>query len=603
MLEASAWRDMLGFLRPHRGLVAVGAVLTLVGGLIGLTQPVMAKWIVDALEQNRTVLGPLVLLTVAVVFGSGIAAVGYYLLGRVAESVVLKSRRELVAHVLRLRMPETTRFQPGDLMSRVTVDTTLLREAVSQTLIDALKGIMMLLVIVVMMWLMDPVLLLVTLGVLVVAAALIGLVVPFFQRYSGKMQAAIAEINTVLERTFGAFRTIKASGSEPQEAARIGKATHTAWRYGLKLARLGGVVSAGAMLSIHLSFLVVLGVGGARVASGAIPIGTLIAFLLYLFSLIEPVAGLITAASTFGTGVAAVRRMRDVHELEIEEVGDLDVDPDAEPRSQLALADPGEPASIAFRNVFFSYPGEQSPTVHHGVDFEIPARGMTAIVGPSGAGKSTVFSLIERFYEPDSGTITVDGRDIRDWPLAELRATIGYVEQDAPVLAGTLRENLLIGIPDAGDEQIRDVLRRTRLAALVDRLPGGVESQVGHRGSSLSGGERQRIAIARALLRRPRLLLLDEATSQLDAVNEAALREVVAEVARDYTVLVVAHRLSTVTQADRILVMDAGRVRAMGSHTELVETDDLYRELAATQLLVSGDGVVGAGNGHPVRKG
>lgn len=219
--------------------------------------------------------------------------------------------------------------------------------------------------------------------------------------------------------------------------------------------------------------------------------------------------------------------------------------------------------------------------------FDVPARGMTAFVGPSGAGKTTVFSLIERFYDPEAGVVTLDGRDLSEWDLPQLRSAIGYVEQDAPVLSGSLRENLLLGNSDADEGAVGRVLKTTRLDGLVARLPKGLETLVGHRGTKLSGGERQRVAIARALLRRPRLLLLDEATSQLDAVNEAALRDTVADVARTTTVLVVAHRLSTVTMADRIVVMDAGRVRAVGTHRELVAADPLYAELAATQFLAT----------------
>lgn len=585
MLEASAWRELLVYLVPHRKLVVLGGVLTLGGAVIDLIQPMMAKWIVDALEQDRTVTDPLVLLTVAVLFGAVLSAVGYYLLGRVAESVVLTSRRDMVLRILRLRIPEISRISPGDLMSRVTADTTLLRRALGQALIDAVKGVLMLIVIVVAMWLMDPVLLLVTLGVLLVAGVLIGLVVPLFQRYSTQVQEAIADINSVLERALGALRAIKASGSEPQEATKVYSSTRRAWVYGLRLARLSGVVGSGALLAIHVSFLVVLGVGGARVAAGAIPIGTLIAFLLYLFTLIEPVAGLITAMSTFSTGVAAVRRIRDVQGLEVEP---LVAPVEGAPVPGTGRDLPRTPTALAFHDVHFSYPGSENLAVHQGVSFAIPAGGMTAVVGPSGAGKSTLFALVERFYDPVRGSIEVDGVDIRDWRLDELRAAIGYVEQDASVLAGSLRENLLIGIPDeVGDEEIWQALARTQLTSMVERLPAGLDTQVGHRGSSLSGGERQRIAIARALLRKPRLLLFDEVTSQLDAVNEAALRGVVVEVARELTVLVVAHRLSTVTKADRILVMEAGRIRAVGSHQELVGGDGLYRELAATQLLVN----------------
>jgi len=179
--------------------------------------------------------------------------------------------------------------------------------------------------------------------------------------------------------------------------------------------------------------------------------------------------------------------------------------------------------------------------------------------------------------------------DVQDWPLAELRAAIGYVEQDAPVLSGTLRANLLFGAPYTGDQELDEVLGTTRLDDMVARLPDGLDTPVGHRGIKLSGGERQRVAIARALLRRPQLLLLDEVTSQLDAVNEAALRATIAEAAATTTVLVVAHRLSTVTIADRIIVMDTGQVRAVGTHTQLITTDSLYAELATTQLLATAD--------------
>jgi len=320
----------------------------------------------------------------------------------------------------------------------------------------------------------------------------------------------------------------------------------------------------------------VLATGAAQVASGAISVGTLVAFLLYIIYMTGPLSQVMTAVTQYQVGAAAVTRIGEAERLPAESLDPVGPMPVAGQR----LA----PLSVEFEDVRFAY-RDGHPAAHHGVSFHLPAGGMTAFVGPSGAGKTTVFSLIERFYEPDSGRILVGGVSVLDWPLATLRAAIGYVEQDAPVLSGTLCENLLFGTPGASEAELDEALRISRLGALVARLPEGLETMVGHRGQRLSGGERQRVAIARALLRRPRLLLLDEVTSQLDAINEAALRETVADTARLTTVLVVAHRLSTVTMADRIIVLDAGRVLATGTHAELVAASPLYAELAATQFL------------------
>ncbi|MER7831253.1 ABC transporter ATP-binding protein [Streptomyces sp. NPDC095602] len=573
------WRALYRHFRPHRAVVALGTLLALIGTVAGLAQPLAAKALVERLGRDESITGVLLGLTVLVVAGAAVQATGSYVLERTAESVVLAARRSLIGRLLRLRLAEVERTQPGDLMSRITSDTTLLRAVTTRSVVSAVTGALGFLAALAMMLLMDAVLLGVTLGVIVLIGGAFALAMPRIAEATRRSQEAVGEISSRLERAFGAFRTVKASGAEERETAVVEAAARDAWRHGVKAAKWQALAGSSVGLAVQVSFLAVLGIGGARVASGAITVAELIAFLLYLFYLIEPISELVEAATQYQVGSAAIARIEEAERLEAEEPG----------RTAGAGDGPAGrgPASVVFEDVRFRY-RDDLPEVHHGVSFEVPGPGMTAFVGPSGAGKTTVFGLVERFYEATGGRVLVDGRDVRDWPVAALRGAIGYVEQDAPVLAGTLRENLVFAAPDATDEEIREVLVRARLDALVERLPEGLDTVVGHRGSKLSGGERQRVAVARALLRKPRLLLLDEATSQLDAVNELALRDVVAEVAREVTVLVVAHRLSTVTLADRIVVMDAGRVRAVGTHAELVAGDPLYAELAATQFLATG---------------
>ncbi|CAL9362595.1 ABC transporter ATP-binding protein [Streptomyces sp. enrichment culture] len=573
----SALRLLLGYVRPHRWALLGGALLSLMTGATGLMLPLVARELIDDLSADRAITGALLLMSALVVANAVLGGLGSYVLRRTAESVVLGARRSLSSYLLRLRIAAVDRTEPGDLMARITSDTTLLREVTTDSLVGLGTGGLTLIATVVLMGFVDPVLLGVTLGVITAAGTVLGVIVPRINRASRQAQDAVGVMGASLERVLGALRTVKASGAEPREERTLHEAAQESWRQSVRAAKWSAAAGNTAGLAMQIAFITVLAVGGARVATGAVDIGTLVAFLLFVFYLMAPIQEVVGAVTQYQAGSAALAR--------IQEALRLPAEPAAGPAE---LPAPGTaPASLAFEDVRFRY-AEDLPYVHHGVTFAVPAQGMTAFVGPSGAGKTTVFSLIERFYDPDGGVITLDGRDLADWPLGELRAAIGYVEQDAPVLSGSLRDNLLLGSPGADDDTVTRVLKTTRLDGLVSRLPQGLDTLVGHRGTKLSGGERQRVAIARALLRRPRLLLLDEATSQLDAVNEAALRDTVADVARTTTVLVVAHRLSTVTTADRIVVMDAGRVRAVGTHRELVTADPLYAELAATQFLATG---------------
>jgi ABC-type multidrug transport system fused ATPase/permease subunit len=576
--EQASLRVMYGYVRPYRLALLAGGLLSLATGATGLVLPLIVRALIGDLSRHRGLSGLIVIMSVLVLADAVLGAAGSYLLLRTADTLVLNTRKSLVSRLVRVSVGALDRSEPGDLMARVTVDTTLLRAVVSSAVIPAITGALTALAALVLMGLLDVVLFGVTLGAVGCIVVVETVIMPRIGRAFRQTQEAVGAMSAALERMFGAFRTVKASGAEGREEAQLHEAAAVAWSAGLRADRWQAIAGNTTELAIQFAFLAVLATGAAQVASAAISVGTLVAFLMYLLFLMGPVNLLVNAAAQYQAGAAAATRIEEARRLPAEPAGPA-----------VQVAEGAGPASVEFADVWFRY-REGHAAVQQGVSFAIAPGGMTAFVGPSGAGKTTVFSLIERFYEPDSGSVRVDGTDTREWPLGELRAAIGYVEQDAPVLSGTLRENLRFGAPEATDEELAGVLRTTRLLDLTGRLPDGLDTYVGHRGMRLSGGERQRIAIARALLRRPRLLLLDEATSQLDAINEAALRETVAEVARTITVLVVAHRLSTVTMADRIIVMDSGRVQAAGTHTELVAASPLYAELAATQFLATGIG-------------
>lgn len=572
------FRTLLGYVRPHHGVLSLAFVLALLGSAAGLAQPLAAAFVIDAVTDQGDLLAPILLLTALVLASAVVNAAESLLLQRTGERVVLAVRARLADRLVRLRMAELDTHPPGDLVSRATADTTLLREACTGALVGTANGVVGLVGALVLMAVLNLLLFGVTVAVLVVVVVMVLVVLPRIRAAVTRGQQAVGVLGAALERVLVAARTVKASGAEARETAAVDLAARDSYRAGVAAAKYNALVQAVAELSLQVSFLVVLGLGGGLVATGTLPVSTLVAFLLYLFYLTAPLSQLVLAATTFSEGLGAVQRITEVDAMAVEE----DVDPGPARPPGPAPGRAGPPV-VELHDVRFGY-AEREPVLH-GVSLVASAGGQTALVGPSGAGKTTVFSLLQRFYDAASGTITVDGRSIADIPRAELRRRVGYVEQDAPALAGTIGANLRYAAPDASDAEVADVLRATRLDELVAGLPRGLDTEVGPRGTTLSGGERQRLAIARALLRHPDVLLLDEATSQLDARNEVALRETIERAAQRCTVLIIAHRLSTVAAADKIVLIEAGRVRAVGRHDELLAADALYRELAAAQFV------------------
>ncbi|MDQ0937563.1 ABC transporter ATP-binding protein [Streptomyces turgidiscabies] len=587
-------RSLFPYLEGHWSTLGIVAVLSLAVTLLTLSQPVLTRDVLADIEADKPV-GRLVALLIGVlVVVAVLSGIRDYLLQRAAEGLVLTARRRLVARLLRLPIAEYDQRRTGDLLSRVGADTTLLRAVVTSGLFDTVTNVVMVGGSAVMMCLIDPTLFAATaLGLGLGVVAVVGL----SRRVRGASRDAqdrIGEMTSAVERAISAVRTIRASGAEEREARAVDGFAKDAYTAGMHIAKLQAMINPITSTTIQVAFLVVLGLGGARVASGAIQVGDMVAFVLFLFMLWFPLGRALTAYSRLQSGLGALQR--------IEEMVDLPQETDTVADAGTSRTPPGgalsvrertrpvtdtgaeRPPAIEFDRVSFGYAGGE--TVLRDVSLTVPRGTRTALVGPSGAGKSTLLSLVERFYDVTSGVVRVGGSDVRDLPRRELRRTLGYVEQSAPVLAGTVRDNLSLASPDATDEDMREVLRSVNLEDVIMRAPLGLDTQVGEGGVLLSGGERQRLALARTFLAAPPIMLLDEATSNLDARNEALMRNAISTVTTDRSLLVVAHRLSTVVDSDQIVVLEHGEVVAAGRHDELTGSSPLYRELASHQLLI-----------------
>ena len=614
--------QLLPYLFEHKKVLGVVIVLSVLGAAASLAQPLLVSQVITIVQAGDP-LGSLVgVLIVLVVISGLISGYQHYLLQRTGEGVVLSSRRKLVGRLLRLPISEFDARRTGDLVSRVGSDTTLLRAVLTQGLVEAIGGSLTFIGALVAMLIIDPVLLGLTVLVIAVSVVTVTLLSRRIRTASQAAQAKVGDLAASVERAISAIRTVRAANATERETSVIEEDARGAWRMGIQVAKISALVVPIAGIAMQVSFLVVLGVGGFRVASDAITVANLVAFILFLFMMIMPLGQFFGAITSVNSALGALGRIQEIIDLPAEDQFDRDIAPLAMTVGAANDKVNPEAAAISFENVHFGYavaPAEvaagsdAAPTtdtagsvetdadldadsigessldprpVLKGVSFSAPRGLRTALVGPSGAGKSTILALIERFYDVSDGTVRLGGLDIRSLDRTALRAQIGYVEQDAPVLAGSLRDNLTLATPDATDEDCIKVLQAVNLGEVLDRDPAGLGAAVGESGVKLSGGERQRLAIARALLAAPPILLLDESTSSLDGKNEQMMREAIDAVAVDRTLIVIAHRLSTVVDSDQIVVLDHGEVVGVGTHSELVVSTPLYRDLAKHQLLV-----------------
>ena len=579
--------QLLPYLLEHKAALWIAMALSVFGAGISLAQPLVVGQVITAVQQKGD-LGPIVFLLVAVILGSAVTGgFMYYVLAKAGEGVVFSARQKLAHRLLKLPIHEYDLRRTGDLVSRVGSDTTLLRAVLTQGLVDAVGGILIFVGSMVAMAIIDPLLLSLTLLMVIIAIASISVTARQVRSATTKAQQRVGDMSAAVDRALSAVRTIRAARAEQRESQSIVKDATEALKQGVKIAKINAMITPIAGLAMNGAFIVVLGVGGYRVATGTTSVASLITFILLMFQMIRPLGQAFGAYSSVQSGLGALARIQEILDLPLEET-------EAEARNAakpVAVND----IALEFDGVSFGYaapaateenPNPESREVLDKVSFTIKRGSRVALVGPSGSGKSTIFSLIERFYEPSAGQILMDGQAVTTLSRGSLRSQIGYVEQDAPVLAGSLRANLMIGSPDATDEQLTAVLAEVNLTEVLERDKRGLDAEVGENGIMLSGGERQRLAIARALLSAPPILLLDESTSSLDGLNEQRMREAIDSVAKNRTLLVIAHRLSTVVDSDQIIVLEHGKVIGVGTHSELVESTPLYKKLAKQQLLV-----------------
>jgi ATP-binding cassette subfamily B protein len=550
--------------------LGIAALLALISTAATLAVPLMVRDLVEALSDSGGLLWPVVLMTALAVVGALSATVSGYLLARTGEKMILRLRSRVMEHTMRLPLREVRTQGPGNLVARVTSDAMMLRSVIDVGAIQLPLSTITVVATLVVMSLLDWVLVLITIGSFALAGAVIGLVIIRVRRSIVAQQTALGELAQRFTATLAALPTIKAyraedraTGSLTQDASDLTEST-------LFSARLQSLIGPVMGLGQQIALVSIILGGGARMASGDLSMPDFTAFLLYLLQLVAPVAVVASSISQLQAGLAARTRFDELLSLP-QEAEDT--------ATPCPLPDKGAPG-VEFRDVAFAYDDEP---VLGNLTFSAPRRGLTALVGHSGAGKSTVLALIERFMHPDAGTIRVLGHDVHDWPLYDLRRRVAYVDQSFTLLEGTVRDNLLLGSDaDPGDDALLDVLHSVALRDEVLRLPDGLDTVLG-RATDLSGGQRQRLALARVLLTDADVVLLDEPTSQLDSINEQRLRDLVTRLALDRSVVVVAHRLSTVQHADHVLVMESGHALDAGTHQELLLRCPEYQALVRNQ--------------------
>lgn len=556
--------------RFPKALIILVFALGIVDTLVGLAIPLLTMNLINDFSIDGFVWGTLLIVIVALILQAIFSGFTYFFMRKLGERVVANLRKLLWQHVLHLKIPFFDKNETGDTMSRITQDTSVVKELVTDHLVSFVTGIFSIVGAVgILLWIDWKMTLLMLVSVPLAILTMLPLGAKM-HKISKANQDELASFSGQLGRILSNIRLIKATQAEEKENSKGAASIESLYRYGIKEAKILAFLSPIMTLIMMVVLILIFGYGGAQIAAGHISAGELVAIMIYLVQIIIPFTQMATFFTSLQKALGATERIQLIMKEPLEQFEGANLPESLQP--------------LLFQDVSFQYSDQQ---VLNNMSFTIPAGKTTAFVSQSGGGKTTMFALIERFYDVTKGQIIYGDQNIEHFDLSKWRQLIGYVSQDAPLLNGTVKENLLYGNPNATEEQLEQALRAANAFEFVRNLEDGLNTSVGENGVKLSGGQKQRLAIARAILRDPQILLLDEATSNLDNESEREVQEALTNLMKGRTTIIIAHRLSTITNADQILVFEKGSLSGKGSHEELMQTHRYYKQLWQNVQLTS----------------